>query len=189
MLGWYVGGNAGQSRTSTGDSDIATGLAAFGITGTGSSDSSATAGKVFFGYQFHENFAVEGGYVYLGSYNVNGVITAPVAATFTGSTKLQGGNIDLVGILPFGGQVSGIGRVGAAYLRGESSATVTAGGLAGYGSASNNKTVGTAGLGLQYDFTKTVAGRLEWQRYFNVNNGTSNSGSIDLYTLGIAVRF
>ena len=102
--GWYAGGSLGQCRGTTSDGDVVTGLAARGITGTSSDNQ--TGGKIFVGYQLNENFALEGGYFNLVTYSANGTVTAvrgvPAASTFGISTKVQGGNFDLVGMLPFG---------------------------------------------------------------------------------------
>ena len=99
---WYAGGSIGQGRASNSDGNVVTSLAVVGITGTGTSSSNETAGKIFVGYRFHENVALEGGYFNLGTYSAHGTTTAPAASTFGISTKVQGGNFDLVGMLPFG---------------------------------------------------------------------------------------
>ena len=46
------------------------------------------------------------------------------------------------------------------------------------------------GLGLQYDFTKNVGARLEWEHFRNVGDrNTTGEGDVNLYSLGIVVKF
>jgi OOP family OmpA-OmpF porin len=188
--GWYVGGSIGQGRASNGSGDVVTSLAVVGITGTGTTSTNKTAGKIFLGYQFNENIALEGGYFNLGTYSANGTTTAPAASTFSVSSKLQGANIDAVGILPFGQGVSGIGRVGVAYISSSTDVAFSNPAVGSrYGSPSNNKSVAEVGLGLQYQFTPTISGRLEWQRLLDVVNLNSVTTNIDFYSIGITMRF
>ncbi|MEI6724201.1 MAG: hypothetical protein WCO67_25845 [Betaproteobacteria bacterium] len=46
-----------------------------------------------------------------------------------------------------------------------------------------------AGVGAQYDFTKTIAGRIEAQRFSKVGNSNTGSGDVDFYSAGIVVKF
>jgi len=188
---WYAGGNIGGVRSQFGDSTIAGDLGAMGVTATGSASETAAAGKVFLGYQFGSSIAVEGGYFYLGNFlRISGTATAPVAANFNGSDQGQGLDIDIVGKLAMGKGFSGLGRVGAAYFRSDATAASSAPGNNGPNSGTNNRGILEAGLGLQYDFTQTVAGRVEWLRYFGAPNGlTSNNINIDFYSAGVAVKF
>jgi len=188
---WYVGGNVGESRTQYSDSKISSDLGALGVTATGSASETAVGGKLFVGYQLNDNFALEGGYFYLGNFlRISGTATAPTAASFNGSDQGQGVNMDLVGMLPFGKGFSGIGRLGAAYFRSDATAAASAVGNVSPATGTANRGILEAGLGLQYDFTKTVAGRLEWLRYFNATNSLTGSDvNIDLYSAGLVVKF
>ena len=189
--GWYVGGSIGQSRVNYSSSTLVSDLAAGGITGTGTVSTNDTAGKLFVGYQFNPNLALEGGYFNMGTFlKANGTFTKPApGGTFAATAKGQGGNFDVVGMLPFGQGFAGIGRLGVAYFETKAEATASVAGFSGYSNATSNKTVVDAGLGLQYEFTKSVAGRLEWQRYFKVGNSNTGSGDVDFYSLGITVKF
>ena len=188
---WYFGGNVGGIRSQYSDSTIAGDLGAMGITATGSAQETSAAGKVFLGYQFGNSIAVEGGYFFLGNYlRISGTATAPVLANFNGSDQGQGLNIDLVGKLPIGKGFSGLGRIGAAYFRSDATAAADAQGNSAPTSGTNNRGIFEGGLGLQYDFTQTVAGRVEWLRYFGAPNGlTGNNINIDFYSAGLTVKF
>ncbi len=187
---WYAGGNLGQSKTNYNAGQLSADLRAAGITGTGAVSSSDLGLKLFGGYTFNENFALEGGYFNMGRpLSYNGTITAPTAATFSGKLEGQGVNLDMVGTLPLAQGFSLIGRLGAAYFQAKATATVTAGSLSGYGNATSNKVVPTFGVGAQYDFTKTIAGRLEVQRFSKVGNNNTGSGDVDFYSAGIVFKF
>src|SRR5881275_314908 len=127
--GWYVGGNIG--RTSTDFDNDGFGVVAPGaITGT-SQDEHKTAYKLYGGYQFHPNFAVEGGYYNLGRYDY-GFTT--LGGAFSGNTRYHGLNLDLVGRFPITDRFAAFGRIGAAYTEAKSS--VATAGTLGVASAS-----------------------------------------------------
>lgn len=187
---WYVGASAGQSKTNYNANQLSADLRAVGVTATGAVSSSDIGLKAFAGYSFNENFALEGGYFNMGRpLTYNGTMTAPTAGTFNGKAEGQGVNLDAVGTLPLGQGFSLIGRLGAAYFQTKATATVTAGSLSGYGNATSNKFVPVFGAGVQYDFTKTIAGRLEAQRFSKVGNSNTGSGDVDFISAGIVVKF
>ncbi len=188
---WYGGGSLGQSRINYGSGQLAADLQASGITGTGAVSNSDIGLKVFGGYTFNPNFALEGGYFNMGRFaSTNGTFTKPApGGTFSGKIEGQGVNLDAVGTLPLAQGFALLGRVGGAYFQTKASSTATAGGFTGYGNATSNKFVPEVGLGLQYDFTKTIAGRAEVQRYMKVGNSNTGSGDVDFYSAGIVVKF
>jgi len=63
---WYMGGNVGQSRAKIDDARILASLAGVGLTSSMKDDNRRTAFKLFGGYQFNRNFALEAGYFNLG---------------------------------------------------------------------------------------------------------------------------
>src|SRR5437879_7979787 len=64
---WYIGGSIGQSRVKLDTGGLSSDLAAAGMANTGfSANETDTGFKLFGGYRFHPNFAVEGGYAELG---------------------------------------------------------------------------------------------------------------------------
>src|SRR6266480_2733739 len=87
---FYIGGSIGRSQVKidTGAFADETTAAGLGNTGYGANNSD-TGWKLFAGYKFHPNFAVEGGYVDLGKFSagtnitaVNGTPVAPASLTF-----------------------------------------------------------------------------------------------------------
>lgn len=185
--GFYLGGNVGQSRAKIDTAGIDAGIIALGAaTSATSADEEDVGFKLFAGYRFHPNFAVEGGYFNLGKFNTTTVTTGP-PLTIAGEAKNDNGfNLDLVGIVPFDDSFSGFARVGV-----QTSKTTVSGAAVGVAvSTSESKTSYKAGLGLQYNFTKNVGARLEWERYrVPDGDGTGGQSDVDLFSLGLVVRF
>jgi OOP family OmpA-OmpF porin len=151
--GPYVGGSIGSARYKGPD------------IGGLSTDRSATGGKLYGGYGFTPNLAVEAGYADVGK-----------AESAAGSVRGKGVFVDLVGTVPIAENFSAIGRVGA--FNGRASVT---------GGSSESSTNAKFGLGVQYDFNKQTALRGEWERYKFKAFG--ERGDADLYTVGVNYKF
>lgn len=185
--GWYVGANAGQSTAKIDDAKIISGLVGSGVTSVTVSDTDRDTGyKLFGGYQFNRNFAVEGGAFYLGNFGFKAT-TVP-AGTLTGNINLRGVNLDLVGTLPITENFSVFGRVGANYTQARDSFSGTGAVSVLNPSPSEYDTNPKIGLGIQYAFTDSLAMRAEVERY-RVNDAVGSKGDIDLVSLGLVYRF
>lgn len=185
--GWYIGANIGESRADIDDEKIVARLLSDGFrTVTLRETEDQTGFKVFTGYQFSRNLAVEGGYFDLGQFSY----TARMEpwAIMTGDAKMRGLNVDMVGFLPFGEKLSAFGRAGVIYAE-------TRDRFRGYGpviidpfNAHKTEASWKYGAGLQYEFTDKVAMRLEAERY-RFDDAIGNDGDIDLFSLGVVYRF
>ena len=185
--GWYIGGNGGQSRAKIDNAGIAQGLANNGFATTLITDKDGTGAYKFFGgYQFTHNFALEAGYFSLGKFDFTAV-TVP-AGTLVGKTRMNGYNIDAVGLLPFNDKFSAFGRFGLEQALVRDSFYGT--GLVNVLNPTANKRALNykMGLGLQYSFTEHLDGRAEVERY-RVNDAMHHTGEIDMYSLGLVYRF
>ena len=171
--GFYAGGALGQAKAK----DACSGITGIGF--AGGCDDKDTAWKIFGGYQFNPNLGVELGYVDLGNFTANGtVLGAPVS----GSVEAKGFELVGVGSIPFTQQLSGYAKAGAFRWDVDTSTTV--------GSAGDKGTDFTYGLGLKYDFTRNIAGRLEFQRYNNVGEtSTTGQSDVNLWTAGVMFKF
>jgi OOP family OmpA-OmpF porin len=185
---WYGGLNIGQSRASIDDARITSQLLTSGLT-TNSivDDDRDTAYKIFGGYQMNKNFALEAGYFNLGKFGYTAT-TTPLG-TLDGTIKLQGLNLDLVGLWPFTEKFAAFGRLGANYAQTQDSFAATgAVGVPTNANPSEKATNYKAGFGLQYDFSRSLAMRAEAERY-RINDGVGNKGDISLISLGLVYRF
>ncbi len=178
---WYVGAGVGQSRVNIDNVNVP-GVAQ-------SNDEHDTGWKVFAGYQWNPNFAIEGGWVDLGKFNTT---LSSVAGTASVDYKVHGVFLDAVGVLPLNESFSLFGKVGTIYT---DASTDVGGSLApalsaaGFRSDSKDEFNLTAGLGAQYDFTREFGVRAEWERYFNVDFGNSDSGDVDLFSVSAVYSF
>jgi len=163
-LGFYAGASIGQSTAD--------------CPGNGSCDDKDTAYRIFGGYKFHPNIAVEGGYSPLGE----------TSSSFPGgSLKAEANAWDLVGlgIWPLGNNFSVFGKLG--FYNAELK-------LSGIASGKKTTTDLTYGIGGQYDFNRNLGLRLEWQRYSGVKApdvaGTSGGDTdIDVLAVGALWKF
>ena len=157
--GGYVGLGAGKADWKASSIN--------GVTG----DSSGTAGKVFGGYQFNKNLAVELGYSDLAKFGGSG----------TGSARAHATTVDAVGLLPLGDTAfSALARVGVANTRTRTTSLLGV-------ESSDSGTDAHAGLGLQYNLSKNAAIRGEWERYRVKTFGEKNN--TDLATVGFVWSF
>jgi OOP family OmpA-OmpF porin len=170
MTSAYVGASLGQSKFHTNcDSFFASDC-----------DDKDTAFRLFAGYQFHPNIAAELGYADLGKAKFS---DAPSGF----STEMKATAWDLSALLmwPVMPQLQIFGRLGA--YHGE---TKFSGDLTG-----KTTTTGfTWGLGGEWDFTRNIGARLEWQRYAKMKANCDvfceeGKGDVDNLNLGIVYRF
>lgn len=185
--GWYGGVNIGQASAKIDNANITSNLLGSGFAASSiSNDDSDTGYKLFGGYKFNRNFALEGGYFDLGRFGFTAT-TLP-AGTLKGSIKLKGVNLDALGILPFNQKFSAFGRVGVNYA--EASDSFSGTGAVNVLNTNPSKSEANLkfGAGLQYDFTKALGMRFEAERY-RISDAVGSKGDIDLLSVGLVYRF
>ena len=183
---FYAGASLGQSKFK-GACDTEA-----GITLSNCKDSD-TAWKIFGGYQFTPNLAVELGYNDFGRISSDATVIVG-GSTFTGNARIEATAFELTGVgsLPLGHQFSLYGKLGVYYAETKSSANVrqtTAPFATGSSSASDNNTNLTFGFGARYDITRNIAMRAEWQRFSKVGSDDTGKGDIDVLGVGVLYRF
>lgn len=185
---WYIGGNIGQSNAKIDEAAITARLQGGGFsTSSFSKDNSDTAYKLFGGYQFNENFALEGGYFNLGKFGYTAT-TVP-AGTSSGNIKLSGLNLDAVGMLPVADRFSVFARLGLQYAQAKDDFSSSgAVGAPANPSPSKNAINYKAGVGVQYDFTQNLGMRAEAERY-RIDDAVNDKGDINMYSIGLVYRF
>ena len=183
---FYAGASLGQSKFK-GACDAEAGIA---LSNCKDSD---TAWKIFGGYEFTPNLALELGYNDFGRISSDATVVVG-GSTFTGNAKIEATAFELTGIgsLPLGHQFSLYGKLGVYYAETKSSANVrqtTPPFATGSSSASDNNTNLTFGFGARYDITRNVAVRAEWQRFSKVGSDSTGKGDIDVLAVGGLYRF
>jgi OOP family OmpA-OmpF porin len=188
--GWYVGAGGGWTDARGGANAIDPDLTEEGGTVTNLDDND-TGWKVFGGYQFTSNFAVEASYVKMGKFSVDANITNPLG-TESAEVKPDAWCAAGVGTLPLQHKFSLLGKLGICRWDDHShtvetiAATMT---MPEMRVVEEPETTGTDimfGLGAKYDFTSNVGARLEWERYTNVIH---NNNDVDLWSVSLQYSF
>lgn len=182
----YLGLGVGQSQSQIEDSNTTNSLLkSSNSPGSFSSERQDTAYKVFGGYQFHKNFALEAGYFNLGKFTY---ATSAPGGTLNGRYEIEGVNVDLVGTMPLSPKWSALARIGVQHAN-------TRAGFSGPGypasaSQDNSSRVNNmkVGLGLQYEITPSVLLRGEAER-FRVRDGIANNGDVNYYSMSLVFPF
>ncbi|HTH94877.1 MAG TPA: outer membrane beta-barrel protein [Rhodocyclaceae bacterium] len=187
--GWYAGVNAGTAHSGLSGGDVDNAFANQGITSSTGTDKHDGVYSLDLGYKFHQNFAVEGGYVDLGRYDFNSNVSAPAADTASGNYRVKGWTASAVGILPIQNGFSAYGKLGLVYADTSLNAASNTG-ATNISSTSKWSTRPLVGLGVSYDITPQWAGKAEWNHYDGLGNAsTGGRTNIDTYTLGVAYKF
>jgi len=172
---FYIGANVGQSRFRSSCDGVPVPC-----------DDKDVAWKAYAGYQFHPNFAVEGGYFDLGNTSASGTIGGVAASA---DARARGWELLGVAMFPVMNQLAIYGKLGIAFTRVDVSGTAIGGGFSFTTAAKDDSTDITFGAGVQYSFTRNISARLEWQRYDSVGGGNTGKEDIDVFSLGALFRF
>jgi OOP family OmpA-OmpF porin len=170
--GFYVGGalggvsynvntgslsSAGFATTSTDDTDIA-----WNLTG---------------GYKFTRNWAVEIGYVDLGTFTASGTFGGAASRL---EADVTGWNVSGVGTLPLNDMFSLYGKLG--YFRSQVKATANIAGAVGRAKGHENDV--TAGVGARFHINRNFSALLEVNYY-----GLGGSDDATAYMVGVRYDF
>jgi OOP family OmpA-OmpF porin len=184
--GWYAGGNIGATRAKIDDPRITSTLLGAGLASTITDRNRDNGYKLYGGYQFNRNFAVEGGYFDLGRFGFT-ANTVP-AGSLNGNIRLKGLNLDGLGILPLSERFSVFGRLGVNYAQARDQFSTTGAVTMANLSPSKSQMNYKYGAGLMYAINDSLGVRLEAERY-RVNDAVGNRGHIDMVSLGLVYRF
>ena len=167
--GWFIGAGGGITKFEGGCSVLG---------GTGSScDDNGSYWKAFGGYRFNPYFGFELAYADFGELKTS-------SAASTASYEATGMEISLVATFPLSREFSLYAKYGLyrwdVDLKTTGTGAITA-------ETDGNDT--TYGFGANYNFTKNVALRMEYQKYFDA--GDAVTGTVDITTglLGIVFKF
>lgn len=146
---------------------------------TSTCDDSDTAWKIFGGLEVNEYIAMEVGYADLGE--------AKFSGTPSGTAEVNGMTMQVVGSLAINPSFSVIGRGGMNFLNLEENGTI-----AGTPNSNEGDTdvAWSLGLGAQYNLSKSVGIRAEWERYFKVGDeDTTGETDVDLISASVVYMF
>ena len=149
----------------------------------GTCDAKDLTWNLFAGYQFNRYFAVEGGYVDFGKATASGFTVGgglPAAIT----TKSKAFEALAVLGVPLNDAFSLYGKLGFFYYDADG-----VGSGASFGSTSDSGTELTYGLGAEYNITRNVSARFEWQRYLSVGSNIPNVSKGDISLIRFATRY
>jgi opacity protein-like surface antigen len=186
----YAGVSGGRARALDMDhASVNRALAGQGLpTNTDAIDRQATGWKVFAGHRFGPNFAVEGGYTWLGRYDFHGQIIAD-PGTVNSQFKAESINAFAVGILPWTPEFEAFAKAGVGFWRAKLSANGTFAGRSSRAESARGWSP-ILGVGLQYHLAPQWTLRAEAERFFNIGKADRTGRTeIDLYSLGVQYHF
>ena len=155
---------------------VSAGQASFDVScpAASSCDDTDTAWRVFGGLEVNEYISMEVGYADLGKAEISGATS--------GTAEANGMTFQVVGNFALNPSFSLIGRGGMNILNLEVNAP-------GYNEGDTD-VAWSLGLGAQYNFTKSLGLRVEWERYFKVGDeDTTGDVDIDLLSAGLVYKF
>ena len=157
----YIGLGAGLTTM-----DLCDDLFAVGAT---SCDDEDTGLKLFGGYKFNPNFAVEGAWIDLGEVSAS-------AGGGTVTAEVDGIQVAAVGMIPINPQFGVFGKVGLFLWDGTISAT-------GLGSVSDDGNDIMFGAGVNWNIGQKLGLRAEWERF------DIDGDDIDFLSVGVQFNF
>lgn len=140
-------------------------------------DDSDTAWKIFGGLEVNEYISMEIGYADMGEVSYKGAVN--------GTREVDGMTLRLLGTYALNPSITLLATGGLNILQADMK-TVP-------GASEDTDVAWSAGLGVQYNFTKSVGLRVEWERYFEVGSSNFNGGTgeadVDLISAGVVFKF
>lgn len=186
--GWYLGAGLGQSKIDINEGAINAAVTGFTTVST-TSDEKGDAWKLFGGYQFTKNWAVEFAYIDTGKVSADTTATGP-AGQFKFEWAGKGWSLAGVGTAMVSDSLGVFGKLGAFswdldYKCSKVSGTGTCTAPADRGASGTDLTYG---LGLKYNLTKQTSLRVEWEQFKDVGNA-STTGQEDISLISIGIQY
>lgn len=170
----YIGGGLGQVNANPNKGDYAD-LTPGASTNTGSDNS--TAWKLYSGLQLDKNWGVEAAYAHLGQFQ-NSYSQPATNSSAVGTNKLSAWSLAGTGTLPINEAFSLHAKAGIALLRSEYSFSGAGPGYVAGDSGTDRSTNLLLGLGAQYNLTKNLAIRFDYDNYGKVGKSSNNLSAL-----------
>ena len=186
--GFYGGLSLGAASADLDKGALDQQLIGAGVTGlTSDADETDVGYKAYLGYGFTPNFAVEGGYANLGSFEYK--------ANFTGGNakadwKSHGMFVQAVGRAPLANRFSLLAKGGIYFAENEVDLRATGPGGTATADDSDSEVNFLLGVGGEYALNPSTSLRFEWERFVDVgDNDLGGEADVDLFTLGLRLGF
>lgn len=166
----YLGGSLGQAQPN------------ISCPAATACDDKDTAWKIYGGLEVNEYMSMQVGYVDFGEAKYT-----DLGMGSSGTRETNGMTFELVGTYVVNPSFTLIGKGGMNILGTRVNGTVVTS-----GHEADTDLEWSLALGAQYNFTKTVGLRMEWDRYFNVGSPdvtSTREADIDLITAGVVFKF
>ncbi|HEY8509756.1 MAG TPA: outer membrane beta-barrel protein [Steroidobacteraceae bacterium] len=202
--GFYISGNFGQAQygdLSQDEFDEVTDivLSELGVTllnGGSSLDDEGSPWSLVAGWRFSPYFALEAGYVNLGTaeYRASGTVFIPGIGSVNGGfgvdISAKGPLVAVAGFAPLGERFDVHGRLGLLFADTEFDVTVSLEGLSESDSFSASSQDVFFGIGASFHFTDNLSASLDYSLFQDVGDEDETGESkVDAITLGLTYRF
>jgi OOP family OmpA-OmpF porin len=155
-----------------------------------SKDESSNGVKIFGGYRFKGNLAIEGGYVDLGKFKATRTATAPAAGTFHADIKSGGLYADALALLPLQDNFSVFAKAGPIITVTQTSYSSTGAVIIpGNTDAQHAEVNLKVGVGASWDFSKDFGMRVEYEFIKGAGDKTTGEADIGMFSIGFVKRF
>lgn len=185
---WYVGGSLGVTRFSFADDSLPIG----GATSSSLSrdDESDSGGRIFGGYRFARNFAVEFGYTDYGTFSATRNVTAPLPGSASARLRIVGAHGTALGILPIDRNFDLFGKAGLLFSTTQStrsaSGNVT---FSGDATTYHGDMSFLLGVGAEFHIDRNIGVRVEYEDAFGVGDSDIATGDLSFASVGVTFRF
>lgn len=158
-----------------------------GVPATMTCDDTDTAYRLAGGYQFTPMWGMEVGYADLGKTSMGGTYLGAAVTLDAKASSLQ---LAATGTFPVSDAFSVIGKLGIARNELKVSATAAIAGVNAAASATENKTKATYGIGVQYDFSKSISARAQYEDFGTFgDDATTGTSKVTLLSAGVVFKF
>jgi len=185
--GWYAGINVAASRVGMTGSDINGALVNQGVANPSTTLHTTDKAAGFeIGYRMSDNFAVEGGYEYLGNFKYE---STAGTTTIKGDYRAQAVSLAALGFIPFTPNWSLYAKGGLHYNTADLGASSSSAAVPVSGK-SESRAGWLAGAGIRYDFDGGIYTRVGWDHYARIGqNGATGATAIDLLQIAVGMKF
>jgi len=184
---WYMGGSLGVTRFTFADDSLPISGAANTL--LNKDDESSTGGRVFGGYRFARNFAVEAGLTDFGSFAATRTLI-PATGSAHAELKIVGLHGAAVGILPIDNKFELFGKAGLLFSSTQYTRSASGNvGLTGDTTTYHGDASFLLGFGAEFHIDRNFGVRVEYEDAFGVGDSSVASGDLSFASVGVTYRF